>query len=138
MPDFIPGKGSKLQLSISSVLTDIPSMTVLKSPQSENPVIEVTDMQDTDRKYISQKVRSHGVVGGTIEWDPSNTVHAALLTAFRAGTESTFKILYANAAASEFAFTGFITKLGIDDLQNNNIATIPFEIQINGDATLTV
>ncbi len=106
--DPIASKGAKLQVTIATVLTDIPGLTNIKGPTDEFPTIECEGLDETVN--IASGNGKPGQVTAEIFFNPTNTVHQFLYT--NRGAEIAMRELYPNGAYH--AFTGIINKLEPD------------------------
>lgn len=101
-PVKVPMKGATLALGVTSILG---VKTIDDLVGGEMAMIDVTSIADTAVQSIA----------GIINWndftfkymhDPSDTGHAAITTAFAAGSSVTFNVVLSNVAASTLALTG--------------------------------
>lgn len=73
-----------------------------------------------------------------VQWDPTNTYQAQALTDHQARTLRNFKIVFSNAATSEFAISGYIVKWAVGEATAEGIVPLSLEIKPTGKPTFTV
>jgi hypothetical protein len=131
---YIAGKGTTLKVSISTVFTIIAQLKNITPPGKKMGTTETTHLLSTDKEFIST-IREGGDVKFTVEWDPANTTHAYLLTAFDAGTMESWKVTLPNGTI--IAFTGILTDFPWDQLDVEAVAMIDLTIKVSGAVTVT-
>jgi predicted secreted protein len=133
---YTPGKGTKLQLSISSTLTDIAQVVSLTPPSMEMGTTETTHLLSTWREYISN-LPDGGSIDFTIEYDPSHASHAALWTAFQGGAAESWKVLFTDTGAAAVTFDGILTNFAWDEVAVDGVVTASITVKITGAITIT-
>lgn len=129
------GKGSKLQLSISSVYTDVAQLLKVTPPSMEMGTVETTEIDDTWREFTATLLDG-GEVSATVNYDASLATHAQLWTEFQAGNAASWKVIIAGNSHT-FAFSGIITSLEFGELSAETVATLDLTIKLTGPVTLT-
>jgi hypothetical protein len=132
---YTPGKGTLLKLKISSSYTSLGQVTKITPPSMEMGTVETTTITSASRSFLATIIDG-GEVGFTIEWDATDTTHAALLTAFNAGTLSDFEVLF-NDGGTTVQFFAIVTKFPWDEIDVESVVTIPITLKISGDVTVT-
>lgn len=134
----LPSKGSKLQITIATTLTDIADVTQFSFSGSEVSTFETTTMGQTasGRTYGVNGFSEGGSVSGTCYYDPTNATHQALTDLVTTPTnDKAFNAIWnATAVGSDWAFTGIVTSF--DPAANMNDAlSADFGIKLDGIPT---
>lgn len=127
-----PGKGTKLQVTISSVLTDIDLIESLKVSNGEVQTYEAPSLDSG----VGIPVKPTGFVKGDKVtgkgWcDPGSTVHLFLLGLIAAPAVVAWKVLYLDAGTTAFAFNGTLTKFDVT-VEPDKGLQFDFEIAVDG------
>lgn len=131
-----PGKGTVLQLSISSVYTAIAQLRRVTPPNMEMGTVEITDINDTWRKFLAT-IKDGGNVVFAIRYDPAQATHAQLWTSFGLGTSEAWKVIFADAGVAEVGFSGIITNLGWGEANVDAIMEQELTLKVDGAVTIT-
>ena len=132
MPDaMIPMKGAQMQYTISATKTRVPGVTSIDDIQSvENPMLDNTPLDGTNVTNVSG-TPDYGELSFKGNWNPVNTVHQALDTRAKAGTEGTFTLILANSDASEVEVVGPFKSWKITGGDKGGRATFSAVVKIN-------
>ncbi|WP_254509888.1 phage tail tube protein [Anatilimnocola floriformis] len=133
---YTAGKGTKLQLSISSTLTDIAQVVSMTPPSMEMGTVETTHLLSTWREYIST-IPDGGSIDFTLEWDASHATHAALWTAFQGGAVETWKVLFTDTGAATVGFSGIVTGYAFDEIAVDGVVTASLSVKLTGPVVIT-
>lgn len=140
---YTPGKGTKQQLSIASVFTDIAQVVGVGPPKMSKGTSETTDLS-MDWKTFIASVKDAGQVTLTIEYDAASATHAALWTAYSEAPTSSnnwgvqdWKTIFADAGNAAVAYSGVLTNFEWDDVDIEKVVTAQITIKISGAVTLT-
>jgi predicted secreted protein len=133
---IVSGKGTKLQLEIATVFTDIAQITGLTPPSMEMGTVETTHLLSTWREYVST-IPDAGEISFSIEYDPAHASHAALWTAFQGGAVESWKILLTDTGAASIEFGGILTGFSWDEVTVDGIVTASISVKLSGEITIT-
>lgn len=140
---FTPGKGTKLQLSIASVFTDIAQLVHVGPPKMQKGTSETTVLADDWRTFIAS-IKDGGQVTLTIEYDAAETTHATLWEKFSeapaAGNNlgvQDWKVVFADAGAAVVGFSAVITNFEFDDVDVEKVVTAQLTLKVSGAVTIT-
>lgn len=133
---FTPGKGTLLQLSISSVFTTISQRVQVTAPDMENPKLDTTNLDNTWRTNRST-IPDGGEVGLIIQYDAGAVTHAALWASFQAGTTEAWKIVFTDTGAAEIAWSGHIAKFSFGEADVDNLILATLTITVSGAVVIT-
>lgn len=129
-------QGLQLQVKIGLAFMLIPGAEGIGGPTGTKNQIEVTALNDTAAKFVTG-LPDLGEVTFTLFWDPSETTHQHLFTAFNeTNSDDEFKILCADAGAAEVGFNGSVSGWRWN-LQKNSAATVEVTVRVNGAVTVT-
>jgi hypothetical protein len=129
-------QGTKLQIKVGSVFTDIPGVEGLSGPTGTKQQIDVTAINDTAAKFVAG-LPDYGEVTFRLFWDPSDTTHQELLTAYNtANSSSEFQIVCSDAGAAVIAFAGQVTGWQWS-FEKGQAATAEVTIKVSGNVTIT-
>jgi len=128
-------KGSKIQITIGTTLTDVAQVTDFSFSGSEVGTIESSDLAQAGagRTYIVNGFSEGGSVSGTCFFDPTNASQQALTDAITTPTHDTaFNAIWeSTATSSDWAFVGIVTNF--DPSANlNDALTADFGIKLDG------
>lgn len=114
----------------------IPGVVSIDGPQSENPTIDVSDLDSTSKEYIGG-LKDNGSLTLTCNFSPTNVVQRSVRAAQAANPPTTkMFVLEFNDTnpPTRYEFQGFVKsfkpKLGVDAKKEVDI-----EIQISGSIT---
>ena len=131
----IASKGTALQLSISAVFTTVAQVTSIDGPDSE---VETFDSTSLDSGVGKETDVTGFVVGGTVSgelfFDPVAATHQALTDVITAPAVSSWKIIWSDAASTEWPFSGVLKKLTPKAALAEGL-TASFEIELDGMVT---
>lgn len=130
------GKGSTLQISISTVFTTVTQDVEFKPPNAEMGKVETTDLSSTWRTFIAT-ILNAGEVEATLNYDSDATTHAQLWTSFQAGTEESWKINFPASQSTIIAFNAFITNHEWEPVNVDGIVKLKIKLQLSGAITIT-
>jgi len=98
--------GTQLKLDISSTYTNVPGVLSIQGSGAQKTKIEYTALSDTGKKFKGG-IPEYGELSIEVAWDPSDTVHQALLTAAQtSNSTSNIKVICSDTGAAEVAYTG--------------------------------
>ena len=128
-------KGSKLQITIGTTLTDVAQVTTFSFSGSEVGTFETSDLAQTSagRTYGVNGFTEGGSVSGTCFFDPTDSSQQALtdLLTTPANDKAFNAIWEATSASSDWAFTGIVTNF--DPAANlNDALSADFGIKLDG------
>lgn len=132
MSDAIASLGTKLQVTISSTLTDIPNNTVIDGPDSAMGVAP-TDHLASTIKTKRPTLLDPGTISSTFNYIPSDTVHKFLATTYEAKGIVAWKLLFSDTTFC--LFSGFITKLKPSAGSNEDNLAMDLEVTLTTDIT---
>jgi hypothetical protein len=140
---FTPAKGTKLQLSIASVFTDIAQVTNIGPPKMKMGKSETTHLQSDWKTFIASNILDGGEATFSIEHDPNDTTHSSLWTKFKDVSSSNnqgvqdWKVLLVTNPAKTVAFSGIITDFAPGELTMEGLLTAELTIQVSGAVTIS-
>lgn len=128
-------QGSQLQYSTSAGGTYalIPGVRAPKQGNSQAAVVELTAVSDTSKRQRSG-LKDPGTWTCQLVYDPNDTVHQALETAFNAGTKLYFRYNMNASAPFRKAFAGTIRKFEYTT-DNDSPHLMDMETLIDGGIT---
>jgi hypothetical protein len=133
---FFAVAGSKLQVSISSVFTDIPGIENLQGPSGSKEEIDITAINDTAKAFIGG-MPDFGQLTFKMAWDPANAAHQYLLTRYNtANVTDSWKIVCSDSGLAEIAFSGAVTGFQWD-FSRGAAASVNVTVKISGAATVS-
>jgi hypothetical protein len=111
MPQAYSAAGSQLQFGSSSPVTytTIPYLMGYAYGGSERPRIDVTPISASASEFIAD-IPGEQNVSGDLAYDPDDTQHAALLSAYNNQTLLYFRDRHDNTGACDEYFTGYVTQ----------------------------
>lgn len=121
------------------VFSNVGPCVSIKQSDHTLETVDATHLDSTDRhEEVLPTIFRSGPIALSLHWDPTVTAQASLRTDFLARTLRNFKIVFPNAAASEFAFSGYITKFALGETTVDGVQVLDVEIKPTGAFTLTV
>jgi hypothetical protein len=93
-----------------SAFTTIPGITDFSGPGGQAAVIDTSNLSSTRREKLPG-LADEGQLGLTLNWDPDDTAHAALLTQRNNATRGEFKVTLTDTTPKVGVFFGYV--LGI-------------------------
>jgi hypothetical protein len=128
------GQGTIIEMTISSSLTAIAQVTEISGPSIEVPGIDKTNLADVARRFRAG-LPAGGKPAFTIQYDPTNTTHEAMITAISSWPQVAlvWNILFNTAATTDKAvFTAFLTKFDPKGMNQDDNLEADVELQIDG------
>lgn len=132
----VPGKGTLLQVSISSVFTTVAQRVSLDGPDRSVGTAETTTLDSTAKTFRATIV-DNGTVGGKLYFDPQDATHLYLIGLVDTPGMASWKLTVPDADATVFAFSGILTKLKMTGMEVEGNLEAEFEIKISGAVTHT-
>lgn len=127
-------KGSKIQITIGTTLTDIADVTQFSFSGSEVGTFETSTLNQTGagRTYGVNGFSEGGSISGTLFFDPSAASQQALTDLITAPADDTaFNAIWTSTGATDWAFVGIVTNF--DPAANlNDPLTADFGIKLDG------
>lgn len=127
-------KGSKLQITIATTLTDISEVTTFSFSGSEVGTFETTTLGQAGagRTYGVNGFSEGGSVSGTCFFDPAASSQQALTDLITTPTDDTaFNAIWTSTGTTDWAFTGIVTNF--DPAANlNDPLSADFGIKLDG------
>lgn len=118
-------------ISSSTLVGEVDDLSALEL--SRNTVDLLSYGDDDLRKLVGAK--DNGSITVTLNWDPSDTDHDALATAFVNGDIGTYAIQWVSGTGSARAdFSAYITSFGISHPKEDKV-TCTIELMISGAVT---
>lgn len=135
---YTPGKGTTVGVDWAggTSFSTIAQVTSIKPPGVENPPVETTHLTSTWRERIAT-IPDGGELTFTVEYDPADSGHQALLTNCALGTIGNWKVTLTDAGDAEVTHLGLLTKFEPQDLQVDNIFLYDATVQVTGAVTIT-
>ena len=132
--------GTLLKIKINNAYTAIYGVFVVPPIETEQEKIEVThhDQQSPYRKYIPSGLIDPGDYAFQMRSDRSQATQQALYTAFKAGTECDFQIVYPDGLTQ--TFKAYITGMTMNeaDATSPEPVNVTVTLAISGDVTDSV
>lgn len=131
-----PGLGTKLQLSISSVFTDIAQVVSISGPNwtvGSSPTTHLGSTAQTSRPTLPDG----GEVTFQILYWAGETTHAALTTLAATPVISSWKEVFADTGAAVWAFDGYLTAFQPTGMTAEETVVADVTIKLNGIPTIT-
>lgn len=124
--------GTKLQMTIATVLTDIAKVTNVKPYSKKVDIIDNSSHDSTEewREKLAG-MKDAGEVQLDLNYDPAATTHKALEDALDAGTAIVFAIKFANAPTGRVTgtFSGIVKGLDVG---------APFDSKYSGNVVIEI
>jgi hypothetical protein len=129
--------GSTFTFPVSGTQTTVRGVSNLAFSGGEKPDIEVTGIDDTTQQFVGGR-RQAEELSGTMAYDPSNTVHAAMRANYVASGSPVvaMTLVSADAGAASRAFSGYI-KLWNETFDAQGALSVNFTIKLTTGITLT-
>lgn len=104
----IKSKGTVLQQTLATVLTDIAQVIDLSGPDMEAQTAECDTLDNSNAgiPYMSTGRTEGGSLSGNLFYDPALAGHTHLLDLLKTPQSEAWKIKFADAATSAWTFTG--------------------------------
>lgn len=127
-------KGSKIQITIATTLTDIADVTQFSFSGSEVGTFETSTLNQTGagRTYGVNGFSEGGSISGTVFFDPAAATHQALTDLITAPADDTaFNAIWTTTGSNDWSFVGIVTNF--DPAANlNDPLTADFGIKLDG------
>lgn len=133
----LESQGMKIQIgdgaTPTEVFTDIPEVKTFNGPNGSASIIDATDLSST-AKEKRMGLQDHGQLQFTVNFLPSDTNHALLMTAKSDRQARNFKLIFTDTPATTWSFAAFVTSVaisgGVDGIVEGNVT-----LEITGDIT---
>jgi hypothetical protein len=130
-PAIVPGLGTLLKLSISSVLTTIAQRVTIKGPSMSVGLAPTTNLDSasvTDRPTLPD--------GGTLDftafYDPQDPTHLAIYALIATPAIASWSLVFADVGATTLPFSGVLTKFEPNGMEADGNLGFDASIKING------
>lgn len=133
----LESQGMKIQIgdgaTPTEAFTDIPEVKTFNGPNGSASIIDATDLSST-AKEKRMGLQDHGQLQFTVNFLPSNTNHALLMTAKSDRQARNFKLIFTDTPSTTWSFAAFVTSVaisgGVDGIVEGNVT-----LEITGDIT---
>jgi hypothetical protein len=140
MANKVPGKGTKLQIKISSTFTDIGNRTVIEKDDIDVEMRDVTDLDSTAKAY-RPGLPDWGTLTLTIFFDPDDTTHILLRDRARTPTQTIdeWKLIYntGDTTPPNDDVKGYVKSFSETGMEPNGTLTAKLVIQLTDQYTPT-
>ena len=131
-----PGKGSLLKVSISAAYTTIAQQVTFTGPSGSAAQIDTTTLSDTiGKKAVG--IPKWGEARVTVNWDPADSTHQYLHTAFTSGSLESIKIVYADPGVADDVFSAYVAGIEEGQAGQDDLIQKTFVFAITGSSTIT-
>lgn len=103
-------KASNVEITIATVLTEVPGVRSITINPGENGTFESGDLAADYDEVTASGVASGAAVTFSGTWDPTDSTQQVLHAAFNAGTTLITGNCTIGSSAVDIGFTGFVTK----------------------------
>jgi len=126
--------GVKLFHKVATVYTEITDVVDLTPPTESRDTQDVTNHSSTgSSKEFIVTWHNPGTVTAQIHYDPADTQHAALRTAFTAGSVNDYKVTLPGASPGyAFTFAAYITEFAVGSMSVDGITELSVTLTITG------
>lgn len=134
----ISSQGTKLQVEISTVFTDIPQITGFNFPTVNRQYEDATALDSSGNfKEFTALMIETGEVTAEMFWDPANSVHDFLMDEAIKATAVllNFKAIASDAGAATMAFSGYVSYE--PTAQQNSSLKATLTVRVSGALTYT-
>jgi hypothetical protein len=138
----LPGKGTLLQIKVSSTYHTIGQRVSIDGP---DPELKMRDTTHLDSTMVTSRpaIPDPGTISGTLLFDPNDTTTNATHASLRAkvytppSTPDEFKLVYADGKTTPAndVFLGFITKFKVGGIEVEGSIQAEWEIRITDTFT---
>ncbi len=132
-------QGTTLQVSISSVFTDVPQCKGLTGPNVTWTIEDITTLSSPSNfKEKLPLMKDPGPVSFTLVYDSANAAIEYLRASNFAefGVLETFKIITSATVPKTIGFTAYVTKFSFKH-ESNKAAAVDCELMLSGPVTFT-
>lgn len=131
--------GVKLLRKNGASFEEIEDVVEITPPSSSRDVVDVTShSSEGSSREVIPSFLNPGTVTATINYTPSDAVHAAIRADFQAGTLTEYKVtLPGSSPAYSFGFSGYVTEFGVQSMPIDGVMQLAFTITISGQITLS-
>jgi len=116
------------------VFTALAAVDNISGPGLSMSPIDVTTLDDTWDEFVAG-IRSGGDFTMTLQFEPDDTGHQALLGDFTAGTLRNFELVFPNTGNTLWAFSAYVTKYAPKGAVKSAL-TADVSLKISGQPTL--
>ena len=88
-------------------------------------------------KSFRGTIHDAGEITATIEFDPADASHSTLITIVKSGATATWKLVWADAGAGQFTFSGFVTRFEPSGMQVEENVVAEITVKLTGAITFT-
>lgn len=129
--------GSTFNFPVSGTPTSVRGVSNLAFSNGEKTDIEVTGIDDTTQVFVGGRKQAFELTG-TMAYDPSDTVHAAMRANFDASgsTVVAMTLVSADAGAASRAFSGYVKSFA-ETFDAQGALVVNFAIKLTTAITLT-
>lgn len=135
---LVTGNNAELEYKVyesgdtaSSTFKSVVELNTLGDLTDTANVIDVPSFGKAYTRSIAGQ-KTAGPVDMTLNWHPANTEHAALYTAYQAGTKLSFKVKIKSGAEETYIdFAGFLSSFTAS-LPLDNVVTAAVQIAVDG------
>lgn len=127
-----PGKGTTLKNGTNL----IGQVFDIQLPNPVNPELDTTDLDDAHRSFTGT-IADYGEFSFKLNYDSADTQHAALWTAYGAGTSVSWTITLADTGTTTIAFSGHIKQWQWGNATVDNKIELTVTVKLTGAITLT-
>ena len=137
MTDAISAFGTQLKIKIAEAYTAIAEITRIRGLNLTAETVEVTSHSSTDawKEYIPT-VLSAGDVTFDLNYVPSDTAHAALVSALIEKTKSDFQIILPDTGSTTWTFSAYVTAFNVE-ANVNGALTAAITLRVTGKPTVS-
>lgn len=132
----IPGHGTLLKITISSVLTNVAQRVTIDGPEMSVGTAETTNLDSTWKTY-RPTIPDGGTLSGTLQYDPNDASHEFLFTMISSPPQAGVVMNLVFKDTTVAAFTGILTKLKPTGMEVEENLEAEFEIKVSGPITIT-
>jgi hypothetical protein len=132
----IPGLGTLLKATITSVLTTVAQRVSIDGPEMSVGTAETTNL-DSTWKTFRPTLPDGGTLSGTLQYDPKDASHAFLFTLISSPSQTgnVMNLVFKDGTIA--AFTGILTKLKPTGMEVEGNLEAEFEIKVTGAIVIT-
>jgi hypothetical protein len=130
----IVGKGCELQLDVSTVYTTIASVNNISGPTAEYGTTDATTLDSTAREKL-KTIFDGGQVTFECVGDPAAANFQLLTDVLKTTTIDNWKLVFSDAASTEWPFTGYCTKVEPSGINVDGHVVFNSTIEVSGDIT---